>query len=75
MPIQEDIRDHDYIGPMSKRARIEAQMEMILCLLTERFGTVSPRTKKRLAALQEDELKAANRRIIKAKTIDDVFPA
>ena len=75
MPILNDIGDHDYIGPMLKRERIEERMELLLAQLSGRFGTVPPRTRKRLAALQPDELKVACLRILDAKKIDDVFPA
>lgn len=74
MPIQEDIMDHSVIGPAIRRSRVEGQLELLLEQIEERFGGVPARVRKRLAALDTTELKAAGRHLIKAQRIGDLFP-
>lgn len=69
MPIQEDIMDHETIGPLMLRA----QMEIVLGQIEERFGPVSPDIRKQLAELTPSDLKTASRRLVKAERIEDLF--
>ena len=81
MPIQQDIIDHDYLGPILRRrceeerikGRIEGQTEFLLKLLRKRFGAVPPRIRKRLSALEPDQLKAACLRLLDARRMEDIF--
>jgi len=41
--------------------------------MKRRFGRIPPRIRKRLGALQQEELKAVGLRILDAKKIDDLF--
>jgi hypothetical protein len=69
MPIQEDIRDHDYFGPLIR----QAEVDLMLGLIEKRFGAVPPRIHKRLAALKPDQFKAASLRLLDARRIEDLF--
>ena len=69
MPIQEDIMDHETIGPLMLRA----QMEIVLGQIEERFGLVSPNIRKQLGELTPSGLKVASRRLVKAEQIEDLF--
>jgi hypothetical protein len=77
MPITEDIMDNEIIGPMIRRGisqgRVEGQLEMLLALIESRFGTVTPRIRKCVAAMQAEELKALGLRLLQAERIGDLF--
>jgi hypothetical protein len=73
MPIQIDIMDHEVIGPLIRQGRAEGRLEILLEMIEERFGSVSPRARKRLSALDPSELTAVGRRLIKAQRIEDLF--
>lgn len=69
MPIQEDIMENTVVGPLM----LQAQLEIVLGQIEERFGTVSPSVRKRLAELKPSDLKAASRRLVRAQRVEDVF--
>ncbi len=73
MPIQEDIRDHDYFGPLIRQERAEAEMAFLLHLIETRFGPVSPKVRKRLEALTPDQIHAVGSRLFEAHRIEDLF--
>ena len=73
MPIQEDIMDHDVIGPAIRQGRAEGQIELLLGLIERKFGAVPPRIHKRIALLNPDQLKAAGFRLLDAQRIEDLF--
>jgi hypothetical protein len=69
MPIQEDIRDHDYFGPLIRRgmlAMLEKQIE-------KKFGGIPPPIRKRLDALKPAQIEAASLRLLDAQRIEDLF--
>ena len=73
MPIQEDIMDHDLIGPAIRQGRTEGQIRLLLGLIEERFGIVPADVPRRMASMTPDELEATGRRIFKAAAIEDLF--
>jgi hypothetical protein len=58
---------------MLRQASAEGQLRLILGLLEERFGSVPPLIRRRLAALTREDLEAAGRRILKTQRIEDLF--
>lgn len=85
MPIHYDIMDNELIGPVIRReqakasregraqGREEGQRDILLDLMQKRFGRVPQRIRRRLAALQPDEIRAATLRVLDAQQIDDLF--
>ncbi len=77
MPIQEDIRDHDYFGPLIRQAsaegRVEGQLTLLLRQIEKRFGPVPPLIREQIAALKPDQLEQAGLRLLDAPHIEDLF--
>ena len=73
MPIQEDIRDHDYLGPLIRKGEHDGQMRLLLGMMEERFGAVPQDIRRRLDGFSSENLDAAARRIFKAERIEDLF--
>ena len=53
--------------------RVEALVDVVLDLLQDRFGKITARNRKRVAAMDSDQLRRTVRRIPQAATLDDVF--
>ncbi len=73
MPVQEDIRDHDYYGPLLRKENARGRKELLLDMIAVQFGAVPPLIPKRLEALSPDEIRAASRRLPKTRRIEDLF--
>jgi len=73
MPIQEDIRDHDYFGPLIRRERAAAKIRILLLQIEKRFGAISPKLRKRLEALTPDQIDAVALRLLDAHWIEELF--
>lgn len=77
MPIQEDIRDNDYFGPLIRqehaRGRMEGQLTLLMRQIEKRFGTVPPGIRERIAALKPAQLERAGLRLLDAQRIEDLF--
>jgi len=85
MPIAEDIMDNPLIGPLIRKGlakgiaqgrvqgRIEGQMEILTEQIEKRFGSITPRTRKRLTSLKPNQLKAVGLRLLDAESIADLF--
>jgi hypothetical protein len=73
MPIQEDIRDHDYYGPPLRQENARGRMELLLDMIAIKFGAVPPPVRQRLALMEPYQLKAASRLLIDAHAIEDLF--
>jgi hypothetical protein len=56
-----------------KEGRVEGQRDILLDLMQKRFGRVPQRIRRRLAALQPDEIREATLRVLDAQRIDDLF--
>lgn len=74
MPIQEDIMDHDTIGPLIRKGRAEGQMALLLRLIEKRFGAITPETRKRLDSLDPKQVEQVGLRLLDARRIEDLFP-
>jgi hypothetical protein len=85
VPITEDIMKNEIVAPFYRRkfaegraegrieGLVEGQMKVLLGQMGKRFGRVPPAVRKRLAALNSDELTAASLRLPDAQRIDDLF--
>jgi hypothetical protein len=68
MPITENILDHEIIGPAIRRG----QQRTLRLLIQERFGKVPGWLKDRLAQASSGELDALTKRILNAKSLEDL---
>jgi hypothetical protein len=57
------------------KGRVEGRVELLLALLTERFGRVREAVRERLQRGTEAELTRWAVRVLRAETVDDVFAA
>jgi len=64
MPIQEDIRDHDYYGPLIR----QGMMAMLQKLIEKKFGDIPPRIRERLDTLKPAQIEAASLRLPRCRT-------
>lgn len=69
MPIQEDIRDHDYFGPLIR----QGQVKLLLSQMERRFGDIPVQIRKRLDGLTPDQIDAVALRLLDARRIEDLF--
>jgi len=69
MPIQEDIRDHDYFGPPIR----QAQIEILTMQIGKRFGVIPPQIRERLSSLSPGQIDAVSLRVLDANRIEDHF--
>jgi len=65
--------DDEFLGPLIRKGRAEGQREMLLGLVEKRFGSVTPRIRKRLTTLKPEQIKAAALRVLDAERIEDLF--
>jgi len=79
MPILESVIDDKVFGPLIQQGRVEGRVEgqrdLLIAQITERFGSVPPAARRRLAKLTSAELQQAGRRLLKAQTVNDLFRA
>ena len=81
MPIQESILDHEVIGPLVLRGRIEGRIEgrvegqfaLLLRQIEKRFGEIPPSVLKRITALPSSQVEIAGLRLLDAIDIEDLF--
>ena len=77
MPIQENILDHEVIGPLVLRGRLEGRVEgqfaLLLRLIEKRFGEIPPSVLKRITALPSSQVEIAGLRLLDAIDIEDLF--
>jgi hypothetical protein len=77
MPIQEDIMDHEVIGPAIRKGlaqgRMEGQLALPTRMIEKRFGNIPPAIRKRIAALEPAQLERAGLRLLDAECIEDLF--
>ena len=69
MPIQEDIRDHDYFGPLIR----QGMMSMLEKQIEKKFGGIPPPIRERLDALKPAQIEDTSLRLLDAQRIEDLF--
>lgn len=73
VPILNDLRDHDFLGPAFMRGFESGERRVLVRLLEQRFGQLPATFSERLATLSSDELEALSDRIFDAKSPEDLF--
>ena len=81
MPIDLDIRDHEFLGPIIRNAeqkgrqegRQEGELTVLRRLIEKRFGSLPSRAHERLAALSASELEDLSERVLDATSIEDLL--
>ncbi len=85
MPILDDIMDHDLLGPLIRKSRLEGKQEgrhegrhegelnLLRLQLNRRFGSIPSWADENLSRLTSAELEDLSLRMFDAKTIDELF--
>ncbi len=77
MPVTEDILDNEIFGVPFRQGRaegrVEGRVELLLDQIENRFGSVPPGFRARLAVLNPAQLRAAGLRLLNASSIEDLF--
>lgn len=81
MPIDLDIRDHEYLGPLLKAERLEGRQEgrhegelaVLRRQLEKRFGPVPAWAGQKLAALSAGELEDLSERLLDARNLEELL--
>ena len=77
MPIDLDIRDHEFLGPIIREAEQKGlqkgELAVLRRLIEKRFGCLPRRADERLAALSVSELEDLSERVLDAASIEDLL--
>jgi hypothetical protein len=73
MPIMEDIMDHDVLGPVLRKGRVEGQVDMLLSQIQKKFGRIPLAVSQKISALKPAQLKRVGLRLLDAQRIEDLF--
>jgi hypothetical protein len=68
-----DIMENKVLGPAIRQGIQRGKAEMLTELLTERFGMLPDWASQRLAEAQEPDFTIWAKRVLAAKTLDEVF--
>ena len=77
MPIEEDIMDHEIIGPAIRQGMQQGKQEeslyLVRRLLEKRFGSLPLAVEQRLVHLPVDQLEDLSLRLLDAGSLDELF--
>lgn len=77
MPIEEDIREHEVLGPLIIRAEQKGlqagEFTVLRRLIEKRFGALPGWAAERLAAMQAPELEELSERVLDAGSVDELL--
>jgi len=73
MPIDLDIRDHEFLGPIIREAQREGELTVLRRQIEKRFGSLPRRVDERLAALPASELENLSERVLDATSVEDLL--
>jgi Domain of unknown function (DUF4351) len=81
MPIDLDIRDHEFLGPMFieaeqkglQKGRQEGELTVLRRLIQKRFGPLPAWAGERLAALPVSQLEDLSERVLDAKSVEELL--
>jgi len=77
MPIDLDIRDHEFLGPMFKAERQEGRQEgdltILRRLIAKRFGSLPGWAAEKLARLSTTELEELSERVLDARSVEELL--
>ena len=75
MPITEDIIDHDLLGPLIRRGRLEGERTLVIRQIEQRFGSVPEWAQQRLVAMSAPEIEETGLRLLDARSLEDLLGA
>ena len=77
MPVDMDILEHDYVGPLIRegiaQGRREATVEILQGQIEKRFGPVPEWAEQRLADSSQSQLQDLALKFVDAKTLEELF--
>jgi len=77
MPIDVDIREHEFLGPIiieaEQKGRQEGELIVLRRLIEKRFGALPHWAGDKLAALSTPELENLSERVLDAKSVEDLL--
>jgi len=73
MPILDDIMDHQVLGPMIRKARVEEGREIVVRMIEKRFGPLPAWVQTRLDGMQIEEIESAALRLLDAGTLEELL--
>jgi hypothetical protein len=77
MPIDVDIREHEFLGPIiieaERKGRQEGEMTVLRRQIETRFGALPGWAAEKLASLPASELEDLSVRVLDAKSIDELL--
>jgi hypothetical protein len=75
MPILDDIRDHDLLGPVIRRARQEEGKTIVVRQIEKRFGTVPAWARQRLEAMSTADIEEVALSLLDAHNLEELLGA
>jgi len=77
MPIDADIREHEFLGPIiikaEQKGRQEGELTILRRLIEKRFGALPRWAGEKLAALSPSELEGLSERVLDAKNVEELL--
>jgi hypothetical protein len=73
MPIDLDIRDHEFLGPIIIEAEQKGALTVLRRLIQKRFGPLPGWAGERLAALPASQLEDLSERVLDAKSVEELL--
>jgi hypothetical protein len=73
MPIDLDIREHEFLGPIIKQAEQKGELTILRRQVEKRFGALPGWAAKKLAALSASELEDLSVRVLDAGTVEELL--
>ena len=73
MPILDDIMDHDFLGPLIRRGRMEGEQNMLRRQIEKRFGTIPAWAQQRLDSMSAPEVEDASIRLLDARSLEELL--
>jgi predicted transposase YdaD len=81
MPILNDIRDHEVLGPLiiegerkgERKGELKGELKVLRRLIEKRFGTIPAEAEQRLSKMTVDELDALSDRVLDARNLEELL--
>lgn len=73
MPILDDIMDHDFLGPLIRRGRMEGEQNLFRRLIEQRFGAIPAWAQQRLDAMSASEVEDTSLRLRDARSLEELL--
>jgi hypothetical protein len=73
MPIDLDIREHEFLGPIIREAEQKGELTILRRLLEECFGALPKWAAEKLSSLPASQLEDLSVRVLYAKSVDELL--